>query len=328
MPAKRPFEFMPVRRQFTTRERIVTYVILPLVLLLACCLSAQLYIVDAAILTYGALPLFIIIFLGYFWFRLRHNEPAIQKRAVLICTPLWFGCGLGIALGNSVWLILGGLVTGMLWAWFAFWRFPRPYHRAWQMLRAGEKAQAFSLLNEAIQQRTDIWEMYQTRSAVALMLGYVPHAERDAHKAIAINPRAALSHNALGQAYLAQGRYSEAKEVFAKAVRLAPQLAVQHYNYGFACYRLGEFAAATQAFTLAAKGRLPDTFQLLRLYYLARSQEALGQSDKAQKSYTNMKAFRRSSEALQRDMDFQLFPAIAESMKADWDDIEYRLQGS
>jgi tetratricopeptide (TPR) repeat protein len=131
----------------------------------------------------------------------------------------------------------------------------------------------------------------------------------------------------LGNAYLAQGRWLEAKAAYAEALRLAPSQARNHYNFGLACYRLGEYADAADALRVAARATLSFVrYNLLAYYFLGRSLEALGQAVPAQTAYQAMARFRKGCEMLTEELrDSPDYPSVV-LLRADLADIEQRLK--
>jgi Tfp pilus assembly protein PilF len=72
-------------------------------------------------------------------------------------------------------------------------------------------------------------------------------------KAIALDPKLAEAHGALGQALQAQGKLREAVRAYRRALALAPKDAKAHYNLGLALYKQGQRAEAVREFRRARR---------------------------------------------------------------------------
>jgi len=113
------------------------------------------------------------------------------------------------------------------------------------LLETGERDEAFSLLNGALESFPDDISLRYSRALVAVGLGQLELAERDLRGIIAVQPDNAAAINALGYtlADLTE-RYEEAEELILLAYELQPDDASIIDSMGWISYRLGRLSEA------------------------------------------------------------------------------------
>ncbi len=232
--------------------------------------------------------------IGLVVLRTRRLEPETRRRGIICSLPVAFGVALSIyPFQSAIPLLIGFGGTIALAVWFGILRHPVELRQALEQFRAGKKLQAAQLTTLAIEKHPTHWESYQFRSVINSSLFRIVEAERDARVAMRLKPDNHTCHNALGQALLAQERYSEADNAFSKAVELAPHYAFNHYCKGIVCYRLEQFNEAIRYLKFTIRGRMPfEEWRLLANYYLGCSLLHIGETKKAQKAFQALKRFR------------------------------------
>jgi tetratricopeptide (TPR) repeat protein len=112
---------------------------------------------------------------------------------------------------------------------------------------AGERDQAFHLLDEAIEQLPRSVPILYTRALLAAELGWVDIAERDLREIIARQPENAAALNALGYTLADQTeRYDEAEALIRQAYILQPHEASIIDSMGWVLFRQGRHAEAEE----------------------------------------------------------------------------------
>jgi Tfp pilus assembly protein PilF len=112
---------------------------------------------------------------------------------------------------------------------------------------AGERDQAFHMLDEAIEQLPGSVPILYTRALLAAELGWVDIAERDLREIIARQPENAAALNALGYTLADQTeRYDEAEALIRQAYILQPQEASIIDSMGWVLFRQGRHAEAEE----------------------------------------------------------------------------------
>lgn len=112
---------------------------------------------------------------------------------------------------------------------------------------AGERDQAFHLLDEAVEQLPGSVPILYTRALLAAELGWVDIAERDLREIIARQPENAAALNALGYTLADQTeRYDEAEALIRQAYILQPQEASIIDSMGWVLFRQGRHAEAEE----------------------------------------------------------------------------------
>ncbi|MBK6385372.1 MAG: tetratricopeptide repeat protein [Rhodoferax sp.] len=100
-------------------------------------------------------------------------------------------------------------------------------------------------------------EAWAKLSLIEKGLGNYPQAENCARRALALNPKLAYGHYALGQALHSQMQRVAAIASYRAATALMPDLADAHYLLGLALHEQGEIADATASLRQALRCR-PD----------------------------------------------------------------------
>jgi len=112
---------------------------------------------------------------------------------------------------------------------------------------AGERDQAFHLLDEAVEQLPQSIPILYTRALLAAELGWVDAAERDLRDIIARQPENAAALNALGYTLADQTeRYDEAEALIRQAYILQPHEASIIDSMGWISFRQGRYAEAEE----------------------------------------------------------------------------------
>ena len=207
-----------------------------------------------------------------------------------------------------------------------FFRFPASYRSAIKQFQAGQFSDALQSLNQTIQEKPDFWEAYQLRALANSALGYFTNAERDAQKAIQLNPDTAVNYTALGNVYWQQADFDQARRAYLDAYNLAPNVPLNQYNLGITDFKLGHYEDARDILRQTSKSKklqqkiLPE--HCLYLYYfLAKSEEATGNDDNAKSSYKQMEKYRKSLDTLKEQLA-NCPKKLRESMEKDVIDIE------
>jgi tetratricopeptide (TPR) repeat protein len=112
---------------------------------------------------------------------------------------------------------------------------------------AGDRDQAFRLLDEAVQQVPHSVPILYTRALLAAELGWVDIAERDLRTVLAHEPENAAALNALGYTLADQTeRYDEAEALIRQAYILQPNEASIIDSMGWVAYKQGRLAEAEE----------------------------------------------------------------------------------
>ena len=112
---------------------------------------------------------------------------------------------------------------------------------------AGERDQAFHLLDEAVEQLPQSVPILYTRALLAAELGWVDVAERDLREIIARQPENAAALNALGYTLADQTeRYDEAEALIRQAYILQPHEASIIDSMGWISFRQGRYDEAEE----------------------------------------------------------------------------------
>ncbi|MBW1873051.1 MAG: zinc-ribbon domain-containing protein, partial [Deltaproteobacteria bacterium] len=138
---------------------------------------------------------------------------------------------------------------------------PRPYYLLGRIAEDLERPdQAMVLYKKA----ADLSSKYLTaRVAIARLLlkqKKLKDALSELTAAAKINPRSAIVHNGLGEAYLLQGNDRLAQKEFEETLRLDPELASGHFNLANVLRRQSKFDAAIELYKKVAviSPRYPD----------------------------------------------------------------------
>jgi adenylate cyclase len=99
--------------------------------------------------------------------------------------------------------------------------------------------------------------------------------------AVECDDRDALSHWALGRAYLLVGDYEPAIEGFRSALAINPNFAAGHYNLGWALGMFGEFTDAIVELNAAYRLSPRDPFVFSQMGHMGMAYLQLGEIDKA-----------------------------------------------
>jgi tetratricopeptide (TPR) repeat protein len=112
---------------------------------------------------------------------------------------------------------------------------------------AGDRDQAFRLLDEAVQQVPHSVPILYTRALLAAELGWVDIAEQDLRTVLAREPENAAALNALGYTLADQTeRYDEAEALIRQAYILQPNEASIIDSMGWVAYKQGRLAEAEE----------------------------------------------------------------------------------
>ena len=128
-----------------------------------------------------------------------------------------------------------------------------------QLLReANQNAEAFKILNEALQAQPDQPELLYDHALTAEKLERYDILEADLVKLIKIRPDNAHAYNALGYSFAERNvRLEEARKLIEKAIVLAPEDLFIVDSLGWTFYRMGDYPRALENLSRAWKGR-PD----------------------------------------------------------------------
>lgn len=150
-------------------------------------------------------------------------------------------------------------------------------------------------------------------------------AERDSKMVIKIKPGFHEGYNQLGRSLLVMAQYEEARQAFETAQKLKPNSGYLS-NLGIACYRLGDFPAAIKALTLATRQPLDHPFYSLAAnYFLGRSLENMGETEKAQEVFKNMKQYAGDLKSYIEQLNAAPDYPETVATRADMADIQKRL---
>ena len=128
-----------------------------------------------------------------------------------------------------------------------------------QLLReANQHAEAFKVLNQALEAQPDQPDLLYDHALTAEKLERYDVLEADLTKLIKIRPDNAHAYNALGYSFADRNiRLDEARKLIEKAIILAPQDLFIVDSLGWTFYRMGDYPRAIEALQRAWKGR-PD----------------------------------------------------------------------
>ncbi|MBK8987275.1 MAG: tetratricopeptide repeat protein [Chloroflexi bacterium] len=256
----------------------------------------------------------------------RNATPRVRRLAVALAVPALIGIALGMVYGRASYALLGVGITMALLLLQRIVDTPISFRFASRQFQNGSIEAALELVNRAINARPDFWQSYQLRALIYLTKLDFLRAEKDAQSAIERNPKAHPAYNTLGQVYLADGRFTEAADVYNRALDLAPDYALYYYHLGLAQYRLGRYDLAADSLASASQGSLPIVeYDLQAYYYLGRSLEETGENTLAAEAFIEMAKFANGLWPLTRQLENQPdYPHLA-YLRADLADIERRL---
>jgi tetratricopeptide (TPR) repeat protein len=128
-----------------------------------------------------------------------------------------------------------------------------------QLLReANQNAEAFKVLNQALEAQPDQPDLLYDRALTAEKLERFDVLEADLTRLIAISPERAHAYNALGYSFADRNvRLDEARTLIEKAMKLAPEDLFIVDSMGWTYYRLGDLSRAKEYLSRAWEGR-PD----------------------------------------------------------------------
>ena len=128
-----------------------------------------------------------------------------------------------------------------------------------QLLRdANQNAEAFKVLNQALEAQPDQPDLLYDHALTAEKLERYDILEADLTKLIKIRPDNAHAYNALGYSFADRNvRLEEARKLIEKAMVLAPEDLFIVDSLGWTFYRMGDFPRAIEALRRAWNGR-PD----------------------------------------------------------------------
>ena len=268
-----------------------------------------------------------LLLLGYLLWSTRKANWRLRILAILFAVPAIVGISLGLFYGSMLEAALGIGMTVVLLGLQRLFDTPLSYRAAYRQFRAGDINQALIFVNKSIDSRPDFAESYQLRALIHLSEMQFPLAERDAKKALALNPDAHSAYNTLGQIYLAQNRFAEAETVYYRAFELAPHSTLYLFHLGLSEYRQAKYGDAVESLTEATHGALPQiSYDLQNYYYLVCSLEGSGNTEEAQTAESEMAQFQDGLRPLQRRLaDQPEFPHLA-LLRVDLADLEKRLR--
>jgi tetratricopeptide (TPR) repeat protein len=265
--------------------------------------------------------------LVYLFYYLRGQSLTRNEKlfALFLAIPAIAGITLGMVRGDALFAITGVSSSLLLLLMQRALVVPISYRFARRRFMAGDLDASLDLVNKAIQSRPAFWESYQLRSLIHLSEMRFTQAERDARQALMLRPDAHPVYNTLGQLYLAETRYSDARDAYLKALELSEN-AVYRYYLGLAEYRLERFRAAAEALADAIRGNLPSvTFELQAFYYFGHALEILGETEKAEEVFDDLVKFKDGlgplKEQLSVQPDFPHLPLLQRDLR----EIEKRL---
>ncbi|MCP5101332.1 MAG: tetratricopeptide repeat protein [Chloroflexi bacterium] len=217
----------------------------------------------------GVIGAALIIYLLY---STRNAALRLRITAFLMAIPALVGMTIGMINGRSTLIVAGIGITFLLLIIQRALTVPFSYRAALQAYRAGNYDQAQQLINKSIAARPDFAESYQLRGMIHLMNHRLGEAEKDVQSAIERQPTVDAHYNALGQIYLAAGRYQDAIPVYQQAGDLNGRQAMHDYHLGLCHYRLEVYQEAAEAFAAATRKTIPNVeYDLLTHYYLWHS---------------------------------------------------------
>lgn len=280
------------------------------------------------VLVSGIIAVGLVIYLVYF-IRSQRLTRSEQVVAIVLALPAVLGIAFGMFYGSAVYAITGVSLTLLLLGARRLFTTPFSYRMARRRFFAGDMSMALDLADKSIAARPDFWETYQLRALIYLSNMRFEQAERDARRALELRPDAHPVYNTLGQLYLATNRFPEAKAAYLKAVEMAPKNALYQYHLGLSLYRLGENRAAAEALAAATRAGVPYvTYELLTYYYLLRSLENNGETEKAEEVAEDLVKFKDGLPQLKSELAHQPdFPHLA-LLKKDLKDLEKRLSAA
>ncbi|MFL7840086.1 MAG: tetratricopeptide repeat protein [Candidatus Promineifilaceae bacterium] len=303
-------------------------------MLLPAALGLAILLAGAVVVIFSPWPFWItmtvvigLMLLAYLLWSTRRASWGLRILAVAVAVPAIIGISIGLASGSTSAALLGVGVTVLLLTLLRFYQTPLSFRLANSRFRRGDMDGALELIDKSIAARPDFWESYQLRAMIFLAAMQLNHAERDAKKALEINPKAHPVYNTLGNIYLAQERFAEAEEAYGNALDLAPGFALYLYHLGLSEYRQGKYGDAAESFAAATQGTLPTAeYDLQARYYLARSLEELGENEKAALAEEQMLKFAYGLEPLQDMIGRQPDYPHLDQTRADIADIARRLE--
>lgn len=303
-------------------------------MLLPTALGMAILLVGAVVVVFSPWPFWIsmtvvigLLLFVYLLWSTRGARRSLRLAALAIAIPAIAGVSYGLANASTAAALLGVGITLLLLVLLRFLLTPFSFRLANGRFRQGDLEGALELVDKSIRARPNFWESYQLRAMIELATLHLSHAERDARKAIALNPKAHPVYNTLGHVYLAQERFAGAEEAYGQALDLAPGYALYLYHLGLSEYRQGKYRAAAESFAAATQGTLPTVeYDLQSRYYLARCLEELGHEEKGAEAERQMLKFAYGLEPLQATLESQPEYAHLPQMRADVADIARRLE--
>jgi tetratricopeptide (TPR) repeat protein len=146
--------------------------------------------------------------------------------------------------------------------------------------------------------------LYHERAAHAAALGDAALAEQSRQRALALRPKTAWEHYALGRSLMNAGQLEEAQVHFDRAVEIQPNGLWPCFYQGICNYRLGRFEEAALSFT-ACTALAPNVAGCflnrgLAFAALGKHERALADFDRALALEPGMAAAARQKQALQK----------------------------
>jgi tetratricopeptide (TPR) repeat protein len=153
----------------------------------------------------------LVLFLLYD-LRARPGSSRERTIALLLMLPAVAGIAAGLLRGQALYTLTGVSASLLLLGLQRALSVPFSFRLARRRLQVGDAGGAFELINKSLAARPDFWQSYQLRALVLLSRLNFRAAERDARKALQLRPDAHPVYNTLGQLYLAEEKFAEAKE--------------------------------------------------------------------------------------------------------------------
>jgi tetratricopeptide (TPR) repeat protein len=266
--------------------------IVPILLMsLTFCLLMSSMAIPSPVRLYAMAMAIFIFFFAIAFYNIRNTGPLIRKIGLSIAACFSLGFSLYLITGNPVYFLLGILGIPLIIIWVSYLRYPPQLWKFLWLFRRKRQAEAAQYINEYIRNHPDDWKALTLRSDFHLNHAQPAEAERDSKLVIKLKPDFHEGYNQLGRSLLIMAQYEEARQAFESAQRLKPNSGYSA-NLGIACYRLGDFSAAIEALTKATRAPLDHPFySLAAVYFLGRSLENIGETEKAQEAFKKMKQY-------------------------------------
>lgn len=255
----------------------------------------------------------------------RHSDPLLRRLFLWTLGFVILGFLINLMTKLPIFAVLGIAAPFLVIAWFNYLRYPVYFWPALHLYRQKRFSEAFQRINAWIGEHPRDWKAICLRSDLHLNHAQYAEAERDANLVIKLKPTCHEAYNQLGRSLFVQARYNEALAAYQTGCQLKPNNGYL-FNIALANYRLGNFSQAFDLLkTLARKDLSLNIHNLLKLYFLGRSLEALGQPAQAQAAFDKLPRYAfHLKRYIEEAASFSDFPENL-AMRADLADIERRL---